>query len=126
VNFVLDASAVLASLLNEPGGDYVHDVMDVSEISAVNLSEVYAKLIEKGSSQVEAEDILKSGDFRIRSFDEAQAIQAATLRPLTRHLGLSFGDRACLALAQTRDLPILTADREWAKLDIGIEIQLIR
>jgi len=56
----------------------------------------------------------------------AHALIAARLRPLTRHLGLSLGDRICLALAIERQCPALTADRNWANLKIGIPIQLIR
>jgi PIN domain nuclease of toxin-antitoxin system len=54
------------------------------------------------------------------------ARQTGALRPATKALGLSLGDRACLALARRERLPILTADRSWAKLDLGIPIKVMR
>ena len=42
---------------------------------------------------------------------EGQALDAARLRPLTKHLGLSLGDRLALALARDRGAPIMTTDR---------------
>jgi PIN domain nuclease of toxin-antitoxin system len=58
--------------------------------------------------------------------DPPQARAIAALRPLTRPLGLSLGDRACLALAQQLRRPALTAERSWARLDVGVEVRLIR
>jgi ribonuclease VapC len=126
MSVVMDSSALLAVLLKEAGADKVISVLRGSAMSSVNLSEVYTKLLEANISIAEAQKQLERFELDIHSFDELHAARAAALRPITKHLGLSFGDRACLALAQTRALPILTADRDWAKLDIGVEIQLIR
>jgi ribonuclease VapC len=126
MSFVLDTSAVLASILGEPGGDYVHDVMLGSEVSAVNLGEIYTKLVERGVSLEAAVTEVGRFDFRIRAFRDAHAAQVAALHLLTKHLGLSFGDRACLAQGRLSGLPVLTADKDWAKLDIGIDIRQIR
>ncbi|WP_088181657.1 type II toxin-antitoxin system VapC family toxin [Sphingobium sp. Z007] len=123
---VLDSSALLALLLDERGGEVVLPVARNAVMSSVNLSEV----IERGVANEHSADGLTLQIERfgvsINAFDRDQAIAAANLRPLTRHRGLSLGDRACLALAQTLNVPVLTADRLWADLDIGVDIRLIR
>jgi PIN domain nuclease of toxin-antitoxin system len=63
---------------------------------------------------------------QVVDYDEAQALKTAALRPLTIHLGLSLGDRACLALAAAMRLPVMTTDRKWAELDVGVEVVVIR
>jgi PIN domain nuclease of toxin-antitoxin system len=95
-------------------------------ISAVNVAEVITRLIDLGYSPEAAEAAVSRGGFEVIPFDMAAASLAAKLRVATRHLGLSLGDRACLALAERERLPVLTADRAWASLDIGVEIRLIR
>jgi ribonuclease VapC len=123
---VFDASAVLAVLLDEPGADVVIDNMQAAHISTVNLSEVFTKTIEQGGSLERTQARIDSFGLRIRKFGEHHALAAAKLRPLTKHLGLSAGDRACLALGQCTLLPVLTADRQWADLDLGIDVRMIR
>lgn len=123
---VLDASALLAVLLDEPGADQVLPMMPGAELSAVNLGEILTKVAERGGSPEEARRQIGSFGMKISAFGEDDAAAVATLRLATRHLGLSFGDRACLALAQSSGLPVMTADTEWAKLDLGIDIRLIR
>ena len=125
-NYVLDASAVLACLNREPGGDRVMEIISECVISSVNLSEVVARMADAGRTQTEISDFLMAFGFEVVNFDADMAYRAGMLRPLTRQAGLSFGDRACLALAQSLGLPVLTSDRNWAGLDLGIEIQLIR
>ncbi|MDM7324085.1 MAG: hypothetical protein P3W93_003650 [Thermus sp.] len=63
---------------------------------------------------------------QVLPFTEEDALLSARLRPLTRSLGLSLGDRACLALASRLRLPVLTADATWAELSVGIEVEVIR
>jgi PIN domain nuclease of toxin-antitoxin system len=128
MSFMLDASAVLAVLLDEPGGDYVFEQMNDSHISVVNLSEVYATLMTGGMSFDQAHDIVNPLPVRIRTFREGHAWQTAKLRPLTKSFGLSLGDRACIAHAMLDDLPILTSDRrmESAKEELGVDIRMIR
>lgn len=128
MTFVLDASALLAVLLDEPGGDYVYDVMGGSLISVVNLSEVYATLLEGGMAFDTAREIIDPLPLWVRTFRDGHAWQTAKLRPLTRKFGLSLGDRACITTAMFSDLPILTSDRRMAdsKDLLGIDIRMIR
>lgn len=95
-------------------------------ISSVTLAEVVAKLIDQGRFPEEAEASASVLPFGVAGFDRPLALRAGTLRAATRRLGLSLGDRACLALAERESLPVLTADRLWADLDIGVEVRLIR
>ena len=125
-DWVLDASAVLAVILTEPGGDSVRPRIADSLLSAVNLVEVIARLLDLGFPPADIDDRLERLRFMVVPFDEDLALRAGLLRVQTRHLGLSVGDRACLALALREGLPVLTADRAWAKLDVGVEVVLIR
>lgn len=125
---MLDASALLAAILEEPGQEVVERALPDAIISSVNLVEVASRLIDGGLSPEKAEEDLAAMELTVIDFDQAQAIEAARLRALTRHAGLSLGDRACLALARVRGVPVLTADRAWAALAeaIGVEVELIR
>ena len=125
-NVVLDASAVLAHLLGEPGGEGVEAVIANAVISAVNLAEVAQRLIETGASDAEALAVVENLPCDVASLDAAAAVQVALLRRATSVRGLSLGDRACLALGKRLGLPVYTADRAWAELDLGIEVVLIR
>jgi ribonuclease VapC len=123
---VLDASALMAVLREEPGAAAVEAVLDRAAVSAVNLSEVQAKLVERGTPAATAWSWLVDLALDVVDFDASQARVAGDLRPLTRVQGLSFGDRACLALAHVRGLPAMTADRAWSGLEVGVEIRAIR
>lgn len=125
-NVVLDASAVLALLANESGADQVESTLGSALLSAVNLAEVNAKLTEYGLNEDEQRRLRGGLDIEVRAFDEGQALTSGLLRTATRMLGLSLGDRACLALALREGLPALTADRTWSRLDVGVEIRVIR
>jgi ribonuclease VapC len=126
IQHIMDSSAILAMLLMEPGSDKVAELLSHAGLSAVNLAEVVAKLTQRGVPFSEANRMVRLLQLQIMPFDDAQALASAALYAPTRPLGLSLGDRACLALAQRRQLPVLTADRAWAKLDLGIEVKLIR
>ncbi len=123
--FVLDASALLAFLSEEPGYSIVEKHIDAVYISTVNLSEVMACLIKKGANEM---IIFKSAEFvkEVIPFDFKQAQQAASFIKHTQKYGLSFGDRACLALAKSYNASVLTADKIWSKLKLGIDITVIR
>ena len=123
---VLDSSAVLAFLYGEPGGEHVSKVLHGAAISTVNFAEVLARLIDRGWPDTEALAMISNLPLLVRAFDSDHAISAGLLRPDTRRLGLSLGDRACLALARAEGLPVLTSDRAWASLDVGVEIRMIR
>ncbi len=123
---VLDASAILALLLSEPGSDAVAERIEGSLASAVNISEVLAKLLERGIETEAAWSQIGPLMQTIVPFDAEQARLTAELRPATRSLGLSLGDRACLALAKQHKCPVLTTDRQWKKLKLDIQIVVVR
>lgn len=125
-SFVLDSSALLAALFAEAGADIVAAEGHAGIISAVNYSEVLTKTIDRGAPQQTAEALLASFSLAVIPFDARQAAIAASFRKTTRAIGLSLGDRACLALASLRKLPAMTADRDWATLEVGVQIELIR
>ena len=127
---VLDASALLALLNGEAGAERVAAAVRVGSVmSAVNYSEVVAKLDEAGMPAEEIRGALEPLELDVVAFDRGQAYHAGGLRSVTRKLGLSLGDRACLALAQLDGLPALTAERSWSKVaaaGVGVEVEAIR
>jgi ribonuclease VapC len=125
-SYVLDASAVLAVLNSELGVERVVPLLAESVISAVNLAEVVGKLTDYGLSDEDVKQaIAVLGLEEVIPFDEAQALEAGAFRRTTRHLGLSLGDRACLALARSRRLPCLTAEAAWKSVK-GQKVIVIR
>ncbi len=122
---VLDTSALLALLLDEPGADTVQATLPGALMSAVNLAEVVSKLCERGMPADQVAFAVSSIGVEIVAFDDEQARVSGALRPLTRAWGLSLGDRACLALARLRNLPALTADIAWANVP-DCRVTLIR
>jgi len=122
---VLDSSAILALLLTEPGADIVAGYLPDACLSAVNLSEVMSKLCERGMPPEDARQAVANMGVDVVAFDDDQAQRTGALRPATRALGLSLGDRACLALAQLRGVPAVTADQVWRQVS-GSTIVLIR
>ena len=125
-SIVLDASAVLALTNAEPGAELVESRLGESVISAVNVAEVAGKYAAEGLPPERVRARLDSLDLRVVPFDETQAIDAGLLRAVTKPFGLSLGDRACLTFALLSGLPVLTAERAWARLDLGVEVVLIR
>lgn len=123
---VLDASAILALLNSEPGAEVVEAALPGAVIGTVNLSETVAKLAERGVPEDAIRLALGQISLRILPFDDGLAYQTGMLRVSTRKAGLSFGDRACLALGRQLGLPVLTADGNWASLDVGVEVRLVR
>lgn len=129
--YVIDASAVMALLRDEPGAERALELLASADsesvsaafISTVNLSELHQKF------DADMPQALIGGVTSVIAsvaFTEQHARQAAALHIPTKRAGLSLADRACLALAKTMDLPVLTADRAWAKVSVGVEIELIR
>ncbi len=123
---VLDSSAVLAVLNNEVGSQTVIAILDDALISAVNHAEVVSKLVEQGATLEQARVTLRAIDVAVAVFDRATAERAGELRSTTKRLGLSLGDRACIALAERERTPVLTGDRRWAEVACEAEIRLIR
>ena len=124
--YVIDASVLLAAILGELTVEETERWLAGGCISAVNLSETAAKLVDHGYAADVVTDILQAMKLDVWPFDHEQAESAGLLRASTRQYGLSLGDRACLALAKALQRPAATADRVWAKLDIEIPIELIR
>lgn len=125
---VLDASAVLAVIFDEPGANLVANYLPGARISAVNAAEVMSKLADLGMPQETIEAVMEGLQLTISPFDMSDARESARLRPLTRNAGLTLGDRSCLALARQFEAPAVTADQAWSRLDdaIGITIELVR
>ncbi|MGG6270606.1 type II toxin-antitoxin system VapC family toxin [Leptolyngbya sp. AN03gr2] len=125
-SWVLDASALLALLNGESGSERVAEVLPEAAIASVNFSEVVAKLADEGRDEAEIRSYLDLLGLEIVEFDAELAYRTGFLRPLTRSLGLSLGDRACLALASFLQVPALTCDRAWTSLNLEISVELIR
>lgn len=126
IEFVLDASALLAYLQGEPGADLVQLTVDRSAVTSPNWSEVCQKALSRALDIIELRSAVESLGVEILPFTADDAQRAASLWPMTRRAGLSMGDRACLALAQRLGIPALTADRSWLALGLDVEVRPIR
>ena len=116
----------MALLNRELGSEKVVAALPDVVMSSVNLSEVVAKWVDQGRAETEIRSYLDALGLVIVPFDVEMAYRSGGLRSRTRSAGLSFGDRACLALAESLDVPALTSDRAWASLDLNIQVELIR
>jgi len=123
---VLDASALLAYLHGEPGGEQVEGHIAEFCISSVNWSEVVQKALAKGVDVTSMIQWLRGLDLTIEAFTDTQAETAAHLWSQTQDLALSLADRACLALALDKSLPVLTTDRAWQQLKLELEVHVVR
>ena len=122
---VFDASAILTLLKKEKGHEIVDKYLDNAVVSTVNFSEVVTVLNRSGVTQ-DIIQYLGETFLHIEEFNIEQAIIAASIDEITKKNGLSLGDRSCLALAKSMSLPVLTADKIWKNVNLGIDIQLIR
>jgi PIN domain nuclease of toxin-antitoxin system len=127
LSIVLDASAVIALMKNEPGADRVEAVLHESIISVVNVAEV-ASVLSRGNSPETVRAAVAAIGAVVVPADEEIAVAAGLLAPVTAQAGLSLGDRFCLALARRAGAPVLTADRAWASIaaDAQVAVELIR
>ncbi len=123
---VLDASALLAYLKDEPGGDLVEAVLAECAMSSVNWAEVIQKSIAAGVDVEEILDDLQALGLVVETFTPEDAEIAGRLWEQTRQYGLSLGDRACLSLGLRRNVPVLTCDRTWANLTLSLDVRVIR
>lgn len=128
MSMALDASALLAYLHDEPGADKVDAVIGDSLISTVNWSEVVQKSLSRGIATEGLREDIEILGVSIEIFTLEDAECAASLWSITRTFGLSLGDRACLAFAIRKQVPVLTADRAWLNLasTLKIDIQIMR
>ncbi|MXY23332.1 MAG: type II toxin-antitoxin system VapC family toxin [Acidobacteria bacterium] len=126
MSVVFDASAVLTIAFAEDGADVAIRDLEGALMSSVNASEVVAKFIDRGSSPEEARIAFLKFNMKVRPFDQQLAIAAGQMRAQTRTRGLSLGDRACLAFASREGARVVTADRSWKDVNLGVEITVIR
>ena len=124
--FVIDTSAVLALIKEEKGWDVVKKYIQNSAISTVNVVEVLTMMNRSSFDMSEAVKLLDSLVSEVIPFCHEQACIASQLDSFTRQYGLSLGDKSCLALGKHKNLPVLTADKIWAELNVGVEVVLIR
>lgn len=116
--YVLDASAILALIKIEQGSEIVEEIAPISMMSAVNFSEAVSEMNTKlGMDIVEAQNAVCDLVSQIIPFDIEQAVLAGSLKKNTKSLGLSLGDRACIALGIIYNARIYSADRIWAKIE---------
>lgn len=125
-NIVLDASAVVALLRGETGSEAVAVHLGDAAASTVNIAEAYGRLLREALPPEGVRKDIDELGLDVHSFDSVQAYLAGRMEPETRPLGLSLGDRACLALALDLGLPVLTGDRQWLKASVGVDIRLFR
>lgn len=125
---VLDASAILAVIFDEPGGDRVAAHLPGALVSTVNIAEVATRLLAFEMPQETVETVIDTLQLSIQPYDYDQALATARLRAVTRSAGLSLGDRACLALSKAQQAEALTSDTAWQTIadDAGVSVTLIR
>lgn len=126
IRYVLDASAVLALLNQEPGHERIGPLIPDAAISTVNLAEVVTKIRAAGTPAAEAVQTVDHLALEVIVFDQELAMRTGELYPVTRRAGLSLGDRACIATAERLGVPVLTADRAWADLPLGLPVEIVR
>jgi ribonuclease VapC len=126
MSVVHDASSLLALAFREPGADIVRKALRGSFISSVNWSEFIQKVEQRGGTTTSLAGILEKLGVTIMPFASSTAELAARLYPQTKPLGLSLGDRACLALGLETSREIYTADKSWATLNLAVSVKVIR
>jgi PIN domain nuclease of toxin-antitoxin system len=123
---VLDSSAILAVLNDEPGAQVVLPLLADAHASTLIVAEVVTKLVTWGMPIATATDVIEALELRLHDFSASQALAAAALCEEPSARALSLANRACIALAAELGVPAITADRLWAKIDLRVEVRLIR
>jgi PIN domain nuclease of toxin-antitoxin system len=123
---VLDASALLAFLKQEPGWEKVKALLPTAMMSTLNLAEALSKLAQAGADVDALAQTLVQSKMTFVELSAAHALAAARLRPLTRSAGLSIGDRACLALGLDLGCSVLTTDTLWQRVSVGVTVEMLR
>lgn len=125
--YVLDTSALIAFLKQEKGWQEVAGYLaQDAYLSEVNRAEFYTHMVRNGQSIEKAEAVIQRVELIVVDFNQEQAAATAEIYPATKQYGLSLGDRACLALGLSRSLPVITADKAWQNLDVGVIVNVIR
>jgi ribonuclease VapC len=125
LDYVLDSTALIALIAEEPGFEKVQELLESAIISAVNLSETIHKLIQKGSTDNLVKRLLRGLQLNVVDWSEGLAYSSAEFASLGRSHGLSLGDRACLTLAKQLHATAVTADRAWRQVP-GVKILMFR
>jgi PIN domain nuclease of toxin-antitoxin system len=124
---IFDSSALIMLFAKEPGYEIVKAHLNYAMISSVNVAEVYKYCIAvQKLSEDDCKSLIKLSDIKIIDFCDKQALITARMIDKTKHYGLSLGDRACIALAIMKNQPVLTCDKIWQKVDMGVQFILAR
>ena len=125
---VLDASALLAVILEEPGAELVAEALRSGAVmSALNVAEVASRLHQDGWTESEVALVFDNLGIEVLPFDTKAALLSGRLRTVTKQLGLGLGDRACLAAGRMEGCPVLTADRSWLEIGMAdLDVRSIR
>ena len=124
--YVLDASALLTILNQEPCKERVEAILGHAAVSTVNVAETIGKLLDAGMTGADARASVKLLHLKVIDFDMEMARVAGSLKQSTKKLGLSLGDRCCLALGIVHGSIVVTADRLWSRLRLGIQVEVLR
>jgi len=124
--YVLDASALLTILNQEPGKERVEAILGQATVSTVNVAETIGKLIDAGMTSANAIASVELLHLEVIDFDMEMARIAGSLKQSTKKLGLSLGDRCCLALGIVRGSIVVTADRLWSRLRLDVQVEVLR
>jgi ribonuclease VapC len=125
---VMDSSALLAISKGEIGFDRATEILETQDcvISSVNMAEVATRLLDMGLPPEHLERACEQFELEVIDFNQEQAIAAAKMRSLTKSVGLSLGDRACLALAQLMQGCAVTADRAWDDVKDALDVKVLQ
>jgi PIN domain nuclease of toxin-antitoxin system len=123
---VLDSSALLAFINQEDGYEIVEKYLPTAIMSSVNVAEVAAVLSSVDIPEDIISGIIHDLDIEVVNFDQGQALQTGFLRKKTKSAGLSFGDRACIHLAISKNLPVITGNEIWKNVDVNVEFTMVR
>ncbi len=123
---VLDASAILALLHDEPGAAEVADHLAGAKLSSANMAEVVGKLVDVGIPVLPVRELLGAAGLTVEPLTEDDAVLAGSLRSVPGGTTLSLGDRCCIALGARHEATVVTADHVWADLGLPVVVQLIR
>ncbi|KQT57657.1 twitching motility protein PilT [Aureimonas sp. Leaf460] len=124
---VFDTSAIIALLRDEAGAETVASWVGQAAMSAVNLQELVKSLLARGLALPVIEEIVSDLRLEIHDHDRTAAFAAAALVEATKEHGIGLGDRSCMALAIQLGVPVLTADRAWAKVRVeGLHVEKVR